>query len=83
MAKKNNEEPPKEFKKKPKHKKMEPYNRKKAWKQIIIVLHLIIISTVVNVLMSVNSECNQRIVKKQRPRQSPYLILYITNLNCQ
>lgn len=31
MAKKNNEEPPKEFKKKPKHKKMEPYNRKKAW----------------------------------------------------
>jgi len=32
MAKKNNEEPPKEFKKKPKHKKMEPYNRKKAWK---------------------------------------------------
>lgn len=24
MAKKNNEEPPKEFKKKPKHKKMEP-----------------------------------------------------------
>ena len=32
MAKKNNEEPPKEFKKKPNHKKMEPYNRKKAWK---------------------------------------------------
>lgn len=80
MAKKNNEDPPKEFKKKPKHKKMEPYNRKKAWKQIIIVLHLIITSTVVNVLMSVNSECNQRIVKKQRFRQSLYLILYITNL---
>lgn len=32
MAKKNNVEPPKEFEKKPKHKKMEPYNRKKAWK---------------------------------------------------
>ena len=28
MAKKNNEDPPKEFKKKPKHKKMEPYNSK-------------------------------------------------------
>lgn len=86
MAKKNNEDPPKEFKKKPKHKKMGPYkadNRKKAWKQIIIVLHLIITSTVVNVLMSVNSECNQRIVKKQRFRQSLYLILYITNLNYQ
>lgn len=35
MAKKNNEEPPKEFKKKPKHKKMEPYNlvRKHGSKQ--------------------------------------------------
>ena len=32
MAKKNNAEPPKEFKEKPKQKKMEPYKRKKAWK---------------------------------------------------
>lgn len=32
MTKKNNEDSPKEFKKKPKHKKMEPYKRKKAWK---------------------------------------------------
>lgn len=33
MAKKNNEEPPKEFKKRSQNiKKMEPYNRKKAWK---------------------------------------------------
>lgn len=32
MAKRGNEGTPKDFKKKPKHKKMEPYNRKKSWK---------------------------------------------------
>lgn len=29
---KTDKEKEKDFKKKPKHKKMEPYNRKKAWK---------------------------------------------------
>lgn len=32
MAKTSKEEKPKDFKKKPKHKKMEPYSRTKAWK---------------------------------------------------
>lgn len=32
MAKTDKEKESKDFKKKPKHKKMEPYNRKKAWK---------------------------------------------------
>ena len=32
MAKTNKEEKPKDFKKRPKHKKMEPYSRTKSWK---------------------------------------------------
>nr|DAJ75037.1 MAG TPA: hypothetical protein [Caudoviricetes sp.] len=41
---------------------------------------MIILSTVVNVILSVNSEW-QRITKK-RFRQSLYPLLYISNLNC-
>lgn len=32
MAKTDKDSKEKDFKKKPKHKKMEPYNRKKSWK---------------------------------------------------
>lgn len=82
MAKTSKEEKPKDFKKKPKHKKMEPYSRTKAWKQNKTnVLHLITISTVVSVNLSANSEWNQRTVRQQRFRQSLCQLLYITNLN--